>query len=101
MRASAITIAVTLASATLRLHAQSACRDVPPILVGSEWEQYLRAVQVAGKLPLSQWTVRDFGPQEWNALVPNDTTLPWSGSASHSEVKCIGLLRVRALWPRM
>jgi hypothetical protein len=67
-------------SALARANAQSVCASAPPVTVGSEWERYVRVTQTVGAVPLEPWTIRQFGPRQWRALVPTDTTLPWSRS---------------------
>jgi hypothetical protein len=62
---------------TGRLCAQS-CLAAAPILVGSEWEQYVRVAQVAGAVALQPWMVRELDPRQWSKLFPRDTSLPWS-----------------------
>jgi hypothetical protein len=44
---------------------------------GSEFEDYLRVLQVAGIAPLYPWSIRGFSPGEVSALVAGDTTGPW------------------------
>jgi hypothetical protein len=61
-----------------RAAAQTACASAPAIVVGSEWERYLRVAQSVGAVSLEPWTARSFGPRQWAKLQPSDTTLPWS-----------------------
>jgi hypothetical protein len=100
MRARALTLTL-LAFAIARAQGQRTCGAAPAVVVGSEWEEYLRAVQVAGLIPLEPWSVRGFGPREWNALVPSDTTLPWFKSFIQPRPACIGRLSVRILPARL
>jgi capsule assembly protein Wzi len=79
---------------------QSVCDPAPvPILVGSEWEQYLRVVQVAGRATLTPWSLRDFGPRQWDDLTPGDTALPWATPPGFSKTRCAYGWRVTVLPP--
>lgn len=44
---------------------------------GSEFEEYLRVLQVAGIAPLYPWSIRGFSANEVGALVAGDSTGPW------------------------
>jgi hypothetical protein len=44
---------------------------------GSELEDYLRVLQVAGRVPLYPWSVRAFSPAEVGRLVRNAGPHPW------------------------
>lgn len=46
--------------------------------VGSEEENYLRLLQVAGLAPPRAWSLRPFGPAEGGALLPASARHPWS-----------------------
>lgn len=45
---------------------------------GSESEQYLRTLQVAGLTPWTQWSVRPFSSREIRRLATTDSGHPWS-----------------------
>lgn len=45
---------------------------------GSDFEEYLRVIQVAGIAPHYPWSIRSFSPQEISALAAADSTGPWS-----------------------
>ena len=45
---------------------------------GSEFEDYLRVLQIAGVAPLYPWSIRGFSPREIRALVAGDTAGPWA-----------------------
>ncbi|MBD0321180.1 MAG: hypothetical protein ICV87_12645, partial [Gemmatimonadetes bacterium] len=47
------------------------------VFVGSEAEQYLRVLQVAGDAPWYPWSVRGFGPGEIDRMAPADSAHPW------------------------
>ena len=44
---------------------------------GSEMEDYLRVMQIAGKVPLYPWSIRGFSHREINRLAAADSTGPW------------------------
>jgi len=44
---------------------------------GSEMEDYLRVMQIAGKVPLYPWSIRGFSRREITPLVTADSTGPW------------------------
>jgi len=45
---------------------------------GSEYEDYLRALQIAGKVPLYPWSIRGFSRREIERLALADSTGPWA-----------------------
>lgn len=51
---------------------------LPDVSVNSEVERYLRALQVAGEVPLYPWSIRGLFPVELERLTPRDTTHPWA-----------------------
>ncbi|HEX5971094.1 MAG TPA: capsule assembly Wzi family protein, partial [Gemmatimonadaceae bacterium] len=59
------------------------------VSAGSEAENYLRVLQVAGLAPLTQWSVRPFSATKLRTIAPSDSTHPWASQfrlrpASHS-----------------
>src|SRR5436853_7906255 len=44
---------------------------------GSEMEDYLRVMQIAGKVPLYPWSIRGFSRREITRLAVADSTGPW------------------------
>ncbi|MGH7604144.1 MAG: hypothetical protein ACRENK_09135 [Gemmatimonadaceae bacterium] len=44
---------------------------------GSEMEDYLRVMQIVGKVPLYPWSIRGFSRREITRLVSADSTGPW------------------------
>lgn len=48
------------------------------ISVGSEAEDYLRVLQVAGKSRPQPWSIRSFGPVEIRRLAPTTSDHPWA-----------------------
>lgn len=91
MLARRITIAL-LGCAAAQLRAQSHCaQQAVPVIVGSEWEHYLRVAQVVGRVGAQPWTIRDFGPKQWTDLQPRDSTLPWARiDPGFSHATCLG-----------
>ena len=47
---------------------------------GSEGEQYLRLLQVAGVVPVTPWSIRPFASREIERLLPSDSAHPWSAA---------------------
>lgn len=47
------------------------------VAVGSEEENYMRVLQVAGIARERPWSLRPFGPRELGALVPDSARHPW------------------------
>jgi hypothetical protein len=92
MRALAVVFSVSIASF---LQAQSCGPggSSVPILVGSEWEQYVRSLQVSGAVPLQPWTLREFTFRQAAKLSPRDTTAPWAAATPEfARRTCIGVL---------
>jgi hypothetical protein len=52
---------------------------LPPFMAGDARDGYWRALELAGVLPPSQWTIRPFGPREIAGFAVNDSMHPWSG----------------------
>ena len=44
---------------------------------GSEMEEYLRAMQISGRVPLYPWSIRGFSRREITRLATADSTGPW------------------------
>jgi hypothetical protein len=91
-------LALLLALAPARMLAQSAAPPAAPstlvIDVGSETENYLRYLQSRGEAPLSQWSIRGFGPREVDALLSRATSADPLRSFEHP-VHEEGRLRVQ------
>lgn len=45
--------------------------------VGSDYEEYLRALQIAGKVPLHPWSIRGFSRRQIERFARADSTGPW------------------------
>jgi hypothetical protein len=48
------------------------------VSAGSEAENYLRVLQVAGLAPMTQWSVRPFSAKALREIAPADTGHPWA-----------------------
>ncbi len=69
--------ALLLAWAPATSAQQPVMRGRAEAVVGSEAEQYLRTLQVAGTVPLYPWSLRGFAPAELDRLRP-DSAHAWS-----------------------
>lgn len=64
---------------------------------GSEMEEYLRALQIAGKVPLYPWSIRGFSRREITRLATADSTGPWKLHDRFSTARLnVGPLRLGA-----
>jgi hypothetical protein len=72
---------IALASLSLfaapRLGAQARSVSMLDFTTGSEYEDYLRVLQIAGKVPLDPWSIRGFSRREIERLALADSTGPW------------------------
>src|SRR4051812_9512657 len=50
---------------------------------GSESENYLRYLQALGEVPLSQWSIRSFGPREVDSLLSKPASVTALRSFEH------------------
>lgn len=69
-------ICVSLAF-TQRISAQQSHVTMLDFTTGSEMEDYLRVMQIAGKVPLYPWSIRGFSRREITRLATADSTGPW------------------------
>ena len=69
---------VTLPSTSRRLGAQASATTTLDFATGSEYEDYLRALQVAGLEPLDPWSIRGFSPRDIIRMAVADTSGPWA-----------------------
>jgi hypothetical protein len=60
-----------------RLGAQARSVSMLDFTTGSEYEDYLRVLQIAGKVPLYPWSIRGFSRREIERLALADSTGPW------------------------
>lgn len=59
------------------LSAQPSRVTLTDFSTGSEFEEYLRVLQVAGIAPLYPWSIRGFSADEVGSFVASDSTGPW------------------------
>jgi hypothetical protein len=59
------------------LTAQTSPVTMGDFATGSEFEAYLRVLQISGMAPLYPWSIRAFSRREIERLVSADTTGPW------------------------
>jgi hypothetical protein len=57
--------------------AQSSSVSMLDFSAGSDYEDYLRALQIAGKVPLFPWSSRGFSRQQIEPMARADSTGPW------------------------
>ena len=57
--------------------AQSSPVTISEFATNSDYESYLRALQISGLAPLYPWSVRGFSRREIERLVSADSTSPW------------------------
>ena len=72
----AAVISLLLAS-THPLGAQQSRLTMLDFSTGSEMEDYLRVMQIAGKVPLYPWSIRGFSRREITRLATADSSGPW------------------------
>ena len=61
-----------------RVGAQASRTTTLDFATGSQFEDYLRALQVAGMLPLQPWSIRGFAPRIITRMATADSTGPWA-----------------------
>ena len=83
----ALTVVCSLMATAAPLRAQSRSVTMLDFTTGSEYEDYLRVLQISGKVPLYPWSIRGFSRREIERLASADSTGPWTlrnrFSASH------------------
>src|SRR5688500_12693926 len=70
-------VAPGLAAPAVPVSAQSRAVTMIDMAVGSDFEDYLRVLQVAGIAPLYPWSVRSFSVSEIPTLAAADSAGPW------------------------
>ncbi len=66
---------------------------------GSEFEDYLRAMQLTGLTPLYPWSIRGFSQREIRNMTAADTAGPWRvGSSLNRGHAAVGPVTVRAIF---
>jgi hypothetical protein len=61
-----------------QLEAQAGSVTMLDFTTGSEYEDYLRVLQIAGKVPLYPWSIRGFSRREIERLALADSASPWN-----------------------
>lgn len=61
--------------------------------VGSEEENYLRVLQVAGVARPRPWSIRPFGPNELGGILPDTARHPWQARAAFGDPRSTSALR--------
>ena len=84
-------ICVICGSTTSVLAQERTWRAREGLPVGSEPERYLRALQLAGKAPLSAWSIRGFAPQALIGVVPTTEEHPWQDLMDFDLKSTVGL----------
>jgi hypothetical protein len=72
-----IAVAAFSIIATPQLEAQARSVSMLDFTTGSDYEDYLRVLQIAGKVPLYPWSIRGFSRRETQKLALADSTGPW------------------------
>jgi hypothetical protein len=72
----AVAICLSLAPGQ-KIFAQQSHVTMLDFSAGSEMEDYLRVMQIAGKVPLYPWSIRAFSRREITRLATGDSTGPW------------------------
>lgn len=72
-----VAIAALPLFAAQQLGAQARSVSMLDFTAGSEYEDYLRVLQIAGKVPLYPWSIRGFSRREIERLALADSTGPW------------------------
>ncbi len=72
-----IAVAAFSIIATPRLGAQARSVSMLDFTTGSDYEDYLRVLQIEGKVPLYPWSIRGFSRREIERLALADSTGPW------------------------
>ena len=74
----ALALSAILCANPSEASAQPRSASIGDLATGSEFEDYLRVLQVAGVAPHYPWSIRGFSPRELKTLVASDTAGPWS-----------------------
>jgi hypothetical protein len=76
-RARAVVVICVALAPSQKLFAQQSRVTMLDFSAGSEMEDYLRVMQIAGKVPLYPWSIRAFSRREITPLAAADSTGPW------------------------
>jgi hypothetical protein len=71
-------VSICLIACSTRSTAQASRTTTLDFATGSEFEDYLRVLQVAGLEPLQPWSIRGFSPRTITALATADSAGPWA-----------------------
>jgi hypothetical protein len=72
-----VVIAASLFAVPRNTAAQDSRLAMLAFAAGSEYEDYLRVMQIAGMVPLYPWSIRGFSRREITRLAMADSTGPW------------------------
>ena len=73
-----LTFLIQLTATSGRVGAQASGTSPLDFATGSEFEDYLRVLQVAGLEPLKPWSIRGFSPREIIRMAVADSAGPWA-----------------------
>src|SRR2546423_11612281 len=76
--AQCLTIGASLIAMSKSVPAQASATTVLDFTTGSQFEDYLRALQIVGQEPLQPWSIRGFAPRVITELAGSDSTGPWT-----------------------
>jgi hypothetical protein len=76
-RAAMILAMICVLAVPSGLSAQPSRVTLTDFATGSEFEEYLRVLQVAGIAPVYPWSIRGFSADEVGSFVASDSTGPW------------------------
>jgi hypothetical protein len=76
-RAPAVVVICLSLAFSQKISAQQSRVTMLDFSAGSEMEDYLRVMQIAGKVPLYPWSIRGFSRREITRLATADSTGPW------------------------
>ncbi len=74
----AVAVACCSLSAARQLGAQAGLVTMLDFATGSQYEDYLRVLQISGKVPLYPWSIRGFSRREIERLALADSAGPWN-----------------------
>jgi hypothetical protein len=70
-------LAACALGAATHLGAQTSRLTMLDFATGTDYEEYLRILQIAGEVPFYPWSIRAFSPREISKLAGADTLGPW------------------------
>jgi hypothetical protein len=78
IRSRELLLLLTMLAVSERLAAQASPTTTLDFATGSEYEDYLRVLQVAGLLELRPWSIRGFSPGAITRMATADSAGPWA-----------------------